>query len=178
MTRNRYRVFESEFPFLVTGTVVNWLDLLKPNEVKQIIIDSLRFLKQENSLKVFAFVIMQNHLHLIVSSNNLPGVMCRFKSFTAKKIIQYYKASGETHLIQKLSAINPEYHSESKHQFWQEGYCPKKIIDFKTLQQKIDYIHFNPVRKGYVDSPEQWKWSSARIFAGMDGMLEIDPIMA
>jgi len=176
MTRNRYRVFESNYPYSITCTVIDWLDLIKPDVIKQIIIDSLSFFREEKAIKIFAFVIMHNHLHLILSSDNLSGNICRFKSFTVKQIIKYYKNIGEIQILQKLTAANPAYHRNCKHQFWQEGYCPKQIMSLDIFQQKIDYIHLNPVRKGYVGSPEEWKWSSARNYAGLDSVLEIDPI--
>jgi putative transposase len=176
MTRNRYKVFENEYPYLVTCTVINWLDLLKPDTVKQIIINSIQFLKDEQAIKIFAYVIMHNHLHLILSSENLPVNICRFKSHTAKKIIKYYK-SNQNLVTRKLTVLKPKDDQNSKHQFWQEGYCPKQIMSHDILQQKIDYIQCNPVRKGYVDSPEKWKWSSARNFANLDSVIEIDPIV-
>jgi len=221
MTRNRYKIFETDFPYLVTCTIVEWLDLLKPEIVKQIIIESLRYLKIESAIKLFAYVIMHNHIHLIISSDNIVKNMCRFKSFTARQIIDYYKGEiniyknehyrGEPvneendrsraeprnnyhlnpskcdtgnlrtrlcpavdglEIIKILHNINPEYHISSEHQFWQEGYCPKQIMNFGIFQQKINYIHLNPIRKGYVDSPEEWKWSSAN----PNGLIEIDPV--
>ncbi|MBL7135804.1 MAG: transposase [Candidatus Marinimicrobia bacterium] len=128
MTRNRYRVFESDYPYSITCTVIDWLDLIKHDVIKQIIIDSLRFLRDEKVIKIFAFVIMHNHLHLILSSENLSRNICRFKSFTAKQIIKHYKNIGEIKVIQKLSAANPAYHRNCEHHFWQEGYCPKQIM--------------------------------------------------
>ena len=157
MTRNRYKVYEKEYPYLVTCTIVNWLDLLKPEKAKIILIDSLRFLRKEKAIKIFAYVIMHNHLHLIVSSDDLSKNICRFKSYTAKQIINHYKNTGKDNIIKTLSTANPEYRSDCEHQFWQEGFCPKQIMSLDIFQQKIDYIHLNPVRMGYVDSPEKWK---------------------
>ncbi len=52
-----------------------------------IIIESLRFLRETGSLKIFSYVILENHLHMIVSSEDLSNNMMRFKSYTARKII-------------------------------------------------------------------------------------------
>ena len=72
-----------------------------------------------------------------------------------------------------METANPDYKKDRKYKFWQEGFCPKQIMNFDIFQQKIDYIHLNPVRKGYVNKPEQWQWSSAY----PAGKIVIDPIV-
>jgi len=72
-----------------------------------------------------------------------------------------------------MEQANPAYKADRKYKFWQEGYCPKQITSHDIFQQKIDYIHLNPVRKGYVDSLDKWQWSSAN----PNGLIELDEII-
>lgn len=172
MTRNRYKIFESDFPYFSTSTNIDWFPLLKPDPTKLVIIDSLKYLQKHVGLKIFAYVIMHNHLHLIISSRNPGKHISNFKSFTARTIIDYYKDNKDFMILRKMEAARPKYRNDRNYKFWQEGYHPKQIISMEMFKQKIDYIHLNPVRKGYVDSPEKWKWSSAN----PNGLVEIDPI--
>ena len=59
------------------------------------------------------------------------------------------------------------------YQVWQEGSHPQEIYGEKMLIQKIEYIHNNPVRRGYVDEAGYWRYSSARTYEGMEGLLEV-----
>jgi len=172
VTRNRYKIFETDYPYFVTCTVINWLPLLEPQYAKQTIIDSLKYLQQEKEVKFFAYVIMDNHIHLIISSENPVKHIANLKSFTARKIIDYYKNKNDQKVLRAMAAASPRYKTDRKYKLWQEGYCPKQIISMDIFQQKIDYIHLNPVRKGYIDEPKNWKWSSAC----PNRLIEMDPI--
>lgn len=174
MTRNRYKMLETDYPYFITCTIVDWMPLLKPDRTKQILIDSIKFLRTNKRIKLFAYVILHEHLHLIVSSARLAQDIGSFKSFTAHSIIEYYQNLKATDILQKLHAANPDYRKDCEHKVWQEGYCPKQIFNFDVLKQKIDYIHLNPVRKGYVKTAEEWIWSSARNYAGMGAKIDID----
>jgi REP element-mobilizing transposase RayT len=173
MTRNRYKIFETDYPYHVTCTVVDWLPLLEAHCIKQIIIDSLKYLQKEKGVKIFAYVIMPNHLHMIISSGNPEKHVAQFKSFTARKIIDYYKDKKDRQVLKIMEQANPAYKTDRKYKFWQEGYCPKQITNHDIFQQKIDYIHLNPVRKGFVDSPDKWQWSSAY----PNGLIKLDEII-
>ena len=177
MTRNRYKIYNTAYPHFITCTVVDWLPLMKPVKVKQIIIDILKFLQRENRIRIYASVIMPDHLHLILSSNNLIQNVANFKSYSARQIIKYYIDSNQVSIIKKLKLAKPAYLKDRKHKFWQTGYSPKQISSMDMMQQKIDYIHYNPVRKKYVKEPEEWLFSSAHNFSGLPSPLCIDEIV-
>jgi REP element-mobilizing transposase RayT len=174
MTRTRYKILPGDQnPYFLTSTTVNWLPLFKNPEIAQIIIDSLIFMASENRLTIYAYVLMENHLHLIASAENLGNEIASFKSFTARKCIDNYKENRNVKILQQLSNYKLVHRKDRSYQFWQEGVHPKRIIDNTMMQQKINYIHHNPVRKGYVDKPELWLYSSARDYSGETGLLEI-----
>ncbi|NQT98185.1 MAG: transposase [Candidatus Marinimicrobia bacterium] len=150
---------------------------MKPDKVKQIIIDILKYLQRESRIRIYAYVIMPDHLHLILSSNNLIKNVANFKSYSARQIIKYYIDDGQTKIINKLVLAKPAYLTDRKHKFWQTGYSPKQISNTDMMQQKIDYIHYNPVRNKYVKEPEEWLFSSARNFSRLTSPLRIDEIV-
>lgn len=173
MARNRYKILETEYPYFITCTAIYWLPLFKTVFAKQTIIESLIYLQKEKGLKIFAYTLMHNHIHLIISSKNTKKHIANFKSYTARRIIDYFIRKNNLTILHELEYANPVYKTDRKYKFWQAGYHPKQIMSLKIFQQKIDYIHLNPVRKGYVDSPEEWQWSSAN----PDGQIILDPII-
>ena len=87
MTRTRYRVYDAEFPHFLTCTVVGWLPVFTRPEMFQIVYDSLEWFQNRDQLRVFAYVILENHLHLIASGDQLSRDIGIFKSYTARQII-------------------------------------------------------------------------------------------
>ena len=88
MTRSRYRIYETEYPNFMTCTINGWVPVFTRPAAAEIIFESWRFLQRERQLKLYAYVILENHLHLIASAPELPDVMQRFKSFTAHRLIE------------------------------------------------------------------------------------------
>ncbi len=174
MSRTRYRFLPDDpFPYFITATTVNWIALFSNPEVCSILLDSLRHLIKNDRLILHAYVIMENHLHLVAYAEDLAKEIANFKSFTARKCIDYYTEHQNKFVLDQLSFYKLEHKHDRPYQFWQEGSHPERITSLEMLQQKIDYIHFNPVRRGYVDIPEHWRYSSARDYAGGNGLLPV-----
>ena len=172
MARSRYKIFDNQYPYYLTSTIVEWLPLFLDPAVVQIILDSLRFLQKGNRLSIYSYVIMENHMHLIASSKDLSKEIGNFKSYTARKIVDLYK-KHHPHLLKKLSIAKKPFKKDRDYQFWQEGFHPKQIYSEEMMRQKIEYIHYNPLRRGYIDEPEHWRYSSARSYAGKTGLIDI-----
>lgn len=173
MTRTRYRIFETEYPYFLTCTVVGWLPVFPRPEAVEIVLDSLRFLQSERELNLFGYVIMENHLHMVASAPELSKVIKDFKSFTARQLIDLLEARSAETILSQLRAHKLTHKRESNYQFWQEGSHPQQIQNEEMMRQKLDYIHYNPVKRGYVDEPEYWRYSSARNYAGREGLIEV-----
>ena len=94
-------------------------------------------------------------------------------SYTARQAIDFYVKAGNIFIIKQLAFYKLPNRIDREYQFWQEGVHPQQIQDESMLRQKIEYIHYNPVRRGYVDEPEHWRYSSARNYAGMHGVLAV-----
>ncbi|MCI5124848.1 MAG: transposase, partial [Candidatus Electrothrix sp. AR5] len=87
MPRSRYRVLHPDAPYFMTSTVNNWLPIFTRPETVQIVLDSWRYLQEKHNFRLYGYVILENHLHLIAQSPQLSKDMQRFKSYTARKII-------------------------------------------------------------------------------------------
>ena len=172
--RSRYKIIDEEGLYFITSTIVEWIPVFTRANYFQIITDSLSFCRQNKGLQIFAYVVMDNHLHLIVSSPNLSEILRDFKSFTAKEILKLARKENKRWLLNQLEYYKKRHKKGSTHQVWQEGVHPQKILSETTLREKLNYIHNNPVRAGYVEKPEHWIYSSATNYLVGRGFLEID----
>ena len=174
--RSRYKIAELEAPHFIICTIVGWLPVFTRRKYLDVIIASLRFCRQQKGLRLHAYAILDNHLHLMVSADNLSRVMRDFKRHTAKEILAGARQEGKQWLLKQFEFFKSAHKGNSQHQVWQEGFHPQAISGENMLRQKLDYIHYNPVRIGLVDRPEDWVYSSARDYLGQDGVLEIDAV--
>jgi len=173
MTRSRYRIFETEYPYFMTCTIVGWLPIFTRPSAVNIVLDSWRYLQRKREFKLLAYVILENHLHIIARAPELADVMQRFKSFTALRIIELLESHGEEMLLSQLQKHKLSYKTESQHQVWQEGSHPQQIQSDEMMWQKLQYVHDNPIRRGYVDDALAWRYSSARNYAGQAGLIDV-----
>ncbi|HIO93512.1 MAG TPA: transposase [Leucothrix mucor] len=176
MPRSRYKTIHNDnSPYFISSSIVNWMPLFGNPSIAKIIINSLTFLQQEKRLSIHAYVLMENHLHLVASSPDLPKAIRNFKSFTALQCIEWYQQHNKKWTLEQLRFHRKPHKTDQQHQFWQEGYHPKLITDEAMLKSTLDYIHNNPIERGYVDDPAHWRYSSYRNFMEMeDTMLDID----
>ncbi|MDJ0732865.1 MAG: transposase [Nostocaceae cyanobacterium] len=173
MGRSRYKFLENH-PHFLTCTIVNWLPVFSQPELAQIILNSLDFLHTNQRFALHGYVIMENHLHIIASAENLSKEIANFKSFTARSIIDRLKEKKAEYLLKQLKFHKKLHKTTQDYQLWQEGSHPQALIHEKMFIQKLEYIHNNPVRRGYVDEPAHWRYSSYRNYIGQEGLLTID----
>ncbi len=172
MGRSRYTITEPKQPHFVTLTVIHWIPVFTRPDTVNIFFDTLRHLSKE-SLVVYAYVVLENHCHLVLQSEDLARDIRRLKSWSAKQMIQYLSNNGVGQILDQLAFYKKAHKNDRTYQFWQEGVHPELIQNEAMMKQKIDYIHQNPVKRGYVDEAEHWRYSSARDYAGKTGLLEI-----
>lgn len=173
--RSRYRFTDAEAIHFLTCTTVEWLPVFTRPHFCDVILDSLSFCRREKNMRLYAYVIMDNHVHLVVEAPDLPGVIQAFKGFTAREILRIAHEHKREWLLNQFAYFKKSFRDRSKHQVWQEGSHPQVIAGEGMLRQKIEYIHANPVRAGWVDAPEHWRYSSARNYLGSANCtIEID----
>ncbi|MCC6793776.1 MAG: transposase [Candidatus Hydrogenedentes bacterium] len=173
--RSRYKVHEPDGVYFITNTIVEWIPVFITRDAFEIITRSLAHCRAHKNMRLYAYVVLENHMHMIAGAPKLSEVMQAFKSFTAREILRYAQSTGRDWLLNRFAYYKRMHKVESDYQVWQEGFHPQKIDSDAMMQQKIHYIHENPVRRGYVDAPEEWRYSSARNYVRDDHrMLEID----
>ena len=165
---SRYKVHENYAPHFVTSTVVGWVDALSREMYKEIICKSLLHCMDKKGLVLHAWVIMPNHIHLIIScadDNSMGGIMRDFKKYTSRQIIKAIdenaQESRKKWMLNLLRFIGETSNSNEEYQFWQHDYHPIVLDTTEKLNQRMNYLHENPVRAGIVWQPEEYKYSSA-----------------
>lgn len=153
MGRSRYKQQEPWYPYLITSSFVHGLPLFSKPEIAHLFIEASRYHQSEKNLSIYAWCIMENHFHIIAKHANLKSCMQSIKSYTAKQILDFLKLNGSHLYLKQLAFSRKSAKNASEYQVWQEGYHPKQISSMKILNQKIDYVHNNPVKRGYVDCP-------------------------
>ena len=176
-----YKIDDQEGLYYVTFQIVEWVDIFTRQVYRDIVIDSLKFSQQNKSLEIYAFVVMSNHLHLIIRSGigKLSDTIGEFKSFTAKKILLAIEMESESRrdwILNLFEFAAKKHKRNEKFQVWTHENHPELVYSDNFLFQKINYIHDNPVRAGIVENPEDYLYSSARDFAGKPCLLDIVPV--
>jgi putative transposase len=173
MPRSRYRIRETEYPYFLTCTVVGWHPVFTRPEAVQIHFDCWDFLRQNRGFRLYGYVVLENHLHLIAFAPDLSNAMKSFKMFTAQATIELLERHAADMLLRQLRALKLRHRTRSEYQVWQEGNHPKQIGNEEMMRQKLEYMHDNPVKRGYVDEAVHWRYSSARNYAGLRGLVDV-----
>jgi len=176
MPRSRYKITDPKAPHFLTATVNNWLPLFTRMETVQILFDSWTFLQRDSGFILYGYVVLENHLHMVVASSDLSRDMQRFKSWTAREILALLQQKNSRRMLELLAMFKRKHKTDSTYQVWEEGNHPQLIGNEMMMRQKLDYIHQNPVKRGYVDQPEHWRYSSARDYLGQKGLVEVDRV--
>ncbi len=176
-----YKFANPEGLYFITFATVAWIDVFTPRSYKDILIASLEFCIIEKGLQLYGYVIMTNHVHLIAKAKEgyeLSGIIRDFKKYTSKRVLKAIEENlqeSRKEWMLRIFKKAGEYNSNNKtYQFWRQDNHPIELYKAETIQQKLDYIHNNPVEEGFVASPEDYLYSSARNYAELDNVLEID----
>jgi len=174
--RSRYRINEPESAHFVTSTVVEWLPVFTTKACCDIVVRSLEYCRKHKGLRVYAWVILDNHFHAIVAGPTLAGTLRDLRKFTAHEVLAQLKAEGREWLLNQLAYFCAAHKTGSAHQIWHEGVHPQQIVNDKMMLQKLEYLHNNPVKRGFVASPEHWVYSSAHEWLpGANAVMRVDP---
>ncbi len=163
----------------VTLSVVYWIDIFSRQLYRDIVIDSFKYCQENMGLTINGYVIMSNHIHAILQSQNgkLSQTITSFKKFTGAKFIQSIFDCPESRrvwLLNQFAHASIVHNRNSSHQIWVNGNRPMSLTTGTFFWQKLNYIHNNPVRAGIVDNPEDYIYSSARNYLGREGKLKIE----
>lgn len=165
--------------YFVTITVVYWIDIFTRPDYKHIIVDSLNYCNSQKGLNIHAWVLMSNHLHLLISSeHNISDIIRDFKKYTSKQLTQnIYENTSESrkdwilNLLEYAASINKKI---KNYKLWQDGNDIQLIYSEAYFLQKLNYIHQNPVKAEIVDNPEDYRYSSATDYMGHKGLVNVN----
>ena len=174
MGRSRYIITEPDKPHFLTCTIVEWLPIFTRPDAVNILLDCWAFQRKHSGLKLYGYIILENHLHFIAQAEKLDKCVSQFKSYTARKIIDDFKDRKIESILQRLAFAKKAHKKDREYQFWQEGSHAELILNEDMMRQKLDYIHGNPVKRGYVNKAEHWRYSSASNYFEGEGLIDID----
>ena len=175
-----YKIRDQSKPYFVTLTVVQWVDVFTRWEFCEKILTSLQYCRIHKGLIIHAWVIMTNHMHLIIGSSGDPmqNILRDFKSFTSREMKFFIRKLGRESrrrwmipLFEKAGIANG---NNNEWQFWQQHNHPIELWSDNIINIKLRYIHNNPVKARIVTHPEHFFWSSARDYKGMPGPIVVD----
>jgi len=175
-----YPNFNPDYLYFVTTKAERHAHIFKRETIIRIILDSLHFLHTSGRMKLFAFVVMPNHIHLIIKLSReytLSDMMRDFKRHTARQIIRQLHAENKTDSLDVLQRLNKDKRQDFK--VWEDGYDARDVFSIEFLEQKIDYIHYNPCQPHWnlAELPEDYPWSSARFYvADKSAVIPVDDV--
>ncbi len=178
MSRN-YKFHHPYGLYFVSFAVINWMDVFTHNEYKDIFLDAVRYSMEHKKMKVFAWCIMNNHVHLIfnVSEPSKPElILGDIKRFTSRQLIEAIrdnpKENRKEWMIQQFKKGGTQTSNTSNHQFWRHDNHPIELWSDDVIRQKVNYIHHNPVKAGIVSNPSDYLYSSALDYEGGNGLIK------
>jgi REP element-mobilizing transposase RayT len=177
-----YKIRSKEAAHFVTFAVVEWVDVFTRKEYRDIVLDSIKYCQKEKGLILYSWCLMSNHIHLVIrAANNNPGEILRdFKKFTSAQIIKAIalneKESRREWMLSIFKKAGEKNIRNTNYQLWRQDNQPKELFSERFTNQKLDYIHNNPIEAGIVDKAEEYLYSSARdYYNGKNcGLLEIE----
>ena len=176
-----YQIKEQDKLYYLTFQVVYWIDIFTRKRYRDILIESLKYSQENKGLEIFAYVVMSNHVHLIVRSDteNLSQTIGDIKKFTSKKIINSIKEEPESRrewMLFMFERAAKKHKRNKKYQLWTHENHAIHLYSDKFIKERLMYIHDNPVKAGIVENAEDYLYSSARNYASMDAILNIETL--
>ena len=175
----KYKATDINSAYFITLTTVGWIDIFTRLNQKHVIINALKYCQSNKGLEIYAFVVMHSHLHILCKATanlTIAEVMRDFKKFTSKKIIETIQNEPESRrewMLEYFQDSCAHLKRTQNYKVWQDGYHAESVYSNKFIKEKINYIHQNPVKEKIVVNAEDYYFSSARNYAGLDNDLYV-----
>ncbi|AWV97297.1 REP-associated tyrosine transposase [Arcticibacterium luteifluviistationis] len=178
-TKGGYQIREQGGIHFLTFTVVDWVDVFSRKDYRDIIIESIIFCQAKKGMNVYAYVIMSNHIHIMMHSLNreLSNLIRDFKKYTAQMILKRIMDGPESRsewILKRFEFAARSHSSNKNYQFWQKNNHPEEVFSEPFMWSKINYIHMNPVRAGIVNRASEYVYSSASNYVSNDGLINME----
>jgi len=175
----KYKFHNQDKLYFISFATVHWIDVFIREEYNKIIIESWKHCKENKGLEIYGWCIMTSHVHMIIGSNKdkLEDIVRDMKKHTSLELKAAIKNNNQESrkewMIWIMERAGKKNGNNKDWQFWQQHNKPIEIKDQAMFDKTLDYTHQNPVVAGFVTKPEDWKYSSARDFCGMKGLVEL-----
>ncbi len=150
--------------YYITTNVYNFLPIFTSASFVIPLIDSLNYYRFHYNIALIGYVIMRDHLHLLLFPENvdvLSAMLRDFKEFTAKRLIRQATVEKRQPWLDAFAQAGTET-GRSQHKVWQDSFWEMNLFSERLIRQKLNYLHRNPVRAGLVNGPEAYPYSSYR----------------
>lgn len=178
MSRN-YKISDLSQLHFISFAIVHWIDVFTRPAYKMIVVNSLNYCIHNKGLEVYAWCIMSNHVHLIIGSQaaKQSDIIRDLKKHTAKTILKAIidnpQESRREWMLWMFERAGKRNINNTTYQFWQQHNQPIELNSNFLMEQKLDYIHNNPVEAGFVREPQKYPYSSAIDYAGGKGLVKV-----
>jgi putative transposase len=154
--------------YFITTKAIQYARLFQRDVLKRVLVDYLDALRSRKEIELYAFVIMPNHLHLIVRClppYTLVDVVRNYKALVADRVVRHYQVEDNQQVLGFLASHAADS-GKQHYKVWEEGYNAKEVFSPGFLIQKMMYIHHNPCQPHWqlAAKPEEYMWSSARYY--------------
>lgn len=175
----KYKFRNPEGIYFISFATVFWIDVFIRRIYKDIILNSWKYCQQEKGLDIYAWIIMSSHVHMIIGSkeNKLEDIVRDMKRHTSHElktaIKENIQESRKEWMLWMMKKAGEKNNNNKDFQLWQQHNKPIELSTNSMIDQKLNYIHNNPVEEGIVDEPEDYIYSSARDYAGIKGDIDV-----
>jgi len=179
MSSENYSIADQNEVYFLTFTITDWVDIFTRSCYRIVVVDSLNYCVANKGLTIYAWCLMSNHIHLVAKADDgfrLSDIIRDFKKFTAKSIIEMIKEGPESRkewLLYRFSFAGKFDNRIKNYKVWQDTSHPILLDNNLLIDQKINYIHQNPIRSLIGQNAEDYIFSSACDYAGNKGMVTI-----
>lgn len=173
--------FDPAHLYFITTTAVQHLHLFQRDITKRLLVDTLDCMRLRGRFKLYAFVIMPNHIHLLIqcrAADPFANVMRDLKAHIAERLIRQLQVEDNQPALSCLASLVARSERQ-RYVVWEEGYLAKEVYTVEFLKQKMDYIHNNPCQPQWalVESADAYMWSSARFYlCGQRTIIPVDDV--
>ena len=182
MSSENYRVNNQNATYFLTFTVTDWVDVFTRLNYRNIIVDSLEYCVRNKGLRIFAWCLMTNHIHIVCMFDDpfkMSDFVRDFKQFTAKSLLKEIQSEPESRrdwMLYRFEYAGKFDNRVKQYRFWQDKSHPIELNTLEMINERVDYIHNNPVKNGLVAEPEDYLFSSARNYAGLSSVIDVEVI--
>jgi REP element-mobilizing transposase RayT len=165
-----YKIRNQQATHFLTFTIEGWIDIFSRKDYRNIVLESFKFCQENKQLKIHAYVIMTNHIHVIwtAQNGNISDIIRDFKSHTSRMFLQTINTIPESRkdwLLYMFEFFGNKTNRNKTYKIWTSNNHPEEIESEDFFFQKLNYLHQNPVRANIVLNQEDYIFSSASNYA-------------